>query len=91
MQALTVYPLVYILELEDGCWYVGSSINLNVRLAQHWCGQGSGWTKKHAPTRVHEVILVREGSALEVENSATLAYIAQYGAEKVRGGSYTRV
>ena len=46
---------------------------------------------EHAPTRVHEVILVREGSALEVENSATLAYIAQYGAEKVRGGSYARV
>ena len=38
------YPgWVYVLRLEDVCWYVGYSADLGTRIAQHFLG-ARGWT-----------------------------------------------
>lgn len=40
---------IYILELENGNYYVGKTDGLEKRLEQHFSGQGSEWTKLHKP------------------------------------------
>ena len=49
-KAITIYPAVYVLELEGGNYYVGMSHNLSQRLAQHFSGNGAKWTKLHKPS-----------------------------------------
>ena len=92
MKPLFVHPVVYVLELEGDSdhpvyFYIGASLNLNARMAQHFTGQGAKFCKKHAPKRIREVIWV-EGEALDVEDATTMRYIQEYGAERVRGGRY---
>lgn len=88
MKALTVYPIVYILKLEDDCWYVGITINLNNRLSQHFSGDGSKWTKIHKPVSVERIIYPADSDT--IENDTTKEYIALYGADKVKGGSWCK-
>jgi predicted GIY-YIG superfamily endonuclease len=79
--------LNYVLELEDGCWYIGMTTNLNVRLAQHLTGKASNWTKLHKFKRLVEV---RIGNRT-TEDTLTIEYTKKYGNDKVRGGSWTRI
>jgi len=43
---------MYILECKDGTYYVGSTNNLELRLAQHQNGEGANHTKKHLPVKL---------------------------------------
>jgi predicted GIY-YIG superfamily endonuclease len=88
MEAVTIYPCVYVLSLEDECWYIGITLNLNVRMAQHWSGKGAKWTKLHTPKRICEVFYP---GTRELENEVTKRYIEQYGREKVCGGSWCKL
>ena len=89
MKPVVVCPLIYVLELEDDCYYVGITHNLNLRFAQHLAGDGANWTTVHKPLRIIEVI--SEDATLQKENQVTRSYINRYGEEKVRGGSYCKV
>ncbi len=40
---------MYILKCEDGSYYTGSTVNLELRLAQHQNGEGSNHTRKNLP------------------------------------------
>ena len=40
---------MYILECNDGTYYVGSTNNLELRLTQHQNGEGANHTKKRLP------------------------------------------
>jgi Predicted endonuclease containing a URI domain len=42
-------PYVYILECSDGSYYVGSTIDLERRLAQHQAGEGALYTRSRRP------------------------------------------
>lgn len=42
----------YILECSDGRYYVGSTDNLNRRLAEHQAGIGSQYTSKRLPVKL---------------------------------------
>ena len=88
MEALVLYPCVYVLRLEDDCYYIGSSYTLNQRLAQHWSGNGAKWTRLHKPLEVVQVIYPAEKTT---ENETTQTYMQKYGADKVKGGSWCRV
>lgn len=88
MDPITVESCTYVLELENGMYYVGSSYNLNFRYAQHISGHGSGWTKLHKPKGIVKVIIP---GSLAIENDITREYMTQHGKEKVRGGSYCKV
>jgi predicted GIY-YIG superfamily endonuclease len=80
--------LVYVLELEHDCWYVGQTSNLNCRIAEHLGFTsrypGTNWTIEHKPIRIHEVIIGNN----QTENEVTETYIELYGADKVQGGKY---
>lgn len=76
---------VYVLRLEDGCYYVGWTKNLKQRLTAHWKGNGAKWTCLHRPI---EVVLVREGTKV-TENNVTRKMIERCGKDVVRGGYFT--
>lgn len=84
LEPITIYPVVYVLELEDDCWYVGITMNLNQRLAQHWTGNGAKWTKLHKPVKIFSVTY--QGHEQDITNEM----IVQHGKEKVRGGNHTK-
>ena len=89
MEPVIVRPLIYVLELEDDCYYVGITMNLNLRLAQHWAGNGSKWTGLHKPRRVVEIFV--DDATLAKENEVTQLYKTKYGDDKVRGGFWVKV
>ena len=80
----TCYNLVYVLKCEDDCWYVGVSSNLNARLAQHFEGTGSVWTRLHRPIELIEVYIGGESKETEIVEK----YIEKYTINKVSGGKY---
>ena len=86
--AFCCLTLVYVLKLEDDCWYVGQSSNLNARMAEHFglTGRynGSNWTRAHKPVSIQEVVV----GDYAIENEMTEKYIAMYGMNKVQGGKY---
>ena len=76
--------LGYILQLEDGKFYVGQSRNLDKRLRQHFSGSGAAWTKLHKPVKVFYTLSYgKEREAFE--------FMLKYaGIENVRGYGCTR-
>jgi predicted GIY-YIG superfamily endonuclease len=89
MEAVITYPSLYVLRLEDDCYYVGMSYNLNFRWGQHWAGSGAKWTRLHKPLEVVKVIY--PATEKGIENRITKEFMEQYGSEKVRGGSFCKV
>jgi len=89
MEPILVAPMIYVLELEDDCFYIGITMNLNLRIAQHLAGSGAQWTKMHRPIKIVEVFY--EGCTRQKEDEVTKKYVEIYGAECVRGGSWCRV
>lgn len=85
--SVVMHPCVYVLQLEDDCWYVGMTYQLNFRMAQHWSGQGAIWTRLHKPIRIVDVLY--PGGKQE-ENEKTLELRVKYGEDKVKGGNYCR-
>jgi putative endonuclease len=43
---------MYILECNDGSYYVGSTIDLDRRMQEHQDGLGANYTKKRLPVRL---------------------------------------
>ena len=81
---------VYVLALEDGCYYVGKSKRVHPRIRAHFRGKGSEWTKEHEPVEV--VLTEKVGTSEEAkkrEKELVDEYISEYGKEKVRGAGYT--
>ena len=83
---------VYILELEDGRVYVGSSRDVPRRVSQHTNGSGSAYTRVYKPTGV---LLPRlgnvEGDGDAAERDETLRYMMLRGIPFVRGWKFARV
>ena len=75
---------VYTLELEGGRYYVGYSDDVPRRIAEHFMGRGSGWTRTHAPVRVLDVV----AGDKNLENATTIALMCRFGWRNVRGGSW---
>lgn len=79
---------VYILSLDAGKYYVGTSDNLENRLDYHFNNIGSEWTKLYSPK---EIITIYETDNRLDEDKYTLMYMAQYGIDNVRGGSFSNI
>ena len=104
LNPLFVRPLTYVLETEpvQGTTYpgiyVGSTMNMNQRWAQHCCGFGSKFCRVHKPVRIRAVHCCDASDARAVmryENELTLTlmreYIQKYGPngwQSVRGGDH---
>ena len=83
---------VYVLELEDGRVYVGSSTNVPRRLSQHTAGSGAAYTRLYKPTGVQLPRLGNiEGDGDAAERDETLRYMMIRGIPFVRGWKFARV
>lgn len=78
---------IYVLELEGGKYYVGKTKNANLRIGQHFDGDGSEWTKLHKPLNV---IDIKTSFTIFDEENITIAYMREKGIYNVRGGIYCR-
>jgi hypothetical protein len=78
---------VYTLELEGGYFYVGYSDDVDRRIAEHFLGRGSMWTRLHPPVRVLDVV----PGTKELENCTTIALMSTHGWRVVRGGAWCSV
>ena len=78
---------IYVLKLSKNKWYVGKSDNHLKRYQDHLNGTGSAWTKLYRPISLEKTI---EGSVFD-EDKITKEYMAKYGIENVRGGSYVQI
>lgn len=90
MNKIRNYTL-YVLDLEDDCFYVGMTSYKDVgrRFAEHIAGTAK-WTTLHKPLKIHEtrnVGVMAESSVAALETGLTLEYIGVYGIERVRGGA----
>ncbi|MFN3008634.1 GIY-YIG nuclease family protein [Mycolicibacterium wolinskyi] len=90
--------LLYVLELEDGKYYVGqtSSKDATKRFNQHVSGgkRAAKWTKLHKPLRILETREIGECSvstAAIAEDDLTIEYMSKYGIGNVRGGGMCQV
>ena len=83
---------VYVLGLEDGCYYIGKTRDLQRRTLEHFVSASAGaeWTREHKPRRVLEVLDVPEVClpAGLFEDLVTKQYMMRFGIRFIRGGSY---
>ncbi|MFC5402398.1 hypothetical protein [Cohnella soli] len=87
---------VYVLHLEDGCYYIGQTVveQLNQTIHHHNTNKGSSWTSIHRPIATIEVARAGLCSLEEtriLENAFTLQYMARHGWYNVRGGDFHMV
>lgn len=87
MHIVMCKPWVYILELKDECWYVGSTTRtLAERLGEHSRGRTAEWVKLHKWTGRYVAWQV----PIEQEKLVTMAMMRMVGKDKVRGGCWVR-
>lgn len=80
---------VYVLRLENGKYYVGSSTFIDSRIQAHFNGHGSSWTKLYKPVE-RLVPLTPPMSHLESwERLEFISRVLCHGIENVRGWAYT--
>jgi hypothetical protein len=75
---------VYTLELDGGNYYVGFTDDIPKRMAEHFLGRGSHWTRLHPPIKVLEVVPGNK----ELESAKTIALMCRVGYRKVRGAAW---
>jgi len=79
--------IVYVLELTDGCYYVGYTLNLANSLNLHFTGKGAYWTKLHVSSKL---VNVYYDVTYAKEDRVTEQYFEWFGKDKVRGGPVRR-
>ena len=79
---------IYVLQLEEGKYYIGKTNNPAFRLENHFNSNGSAWTKKYKPTKVLE--LIPDCDKYD-EDKYTRKYMDKYGIDNVRGGSFCEI
>ena len=77
--------LVYVIRCAGDKFYVGKTNCYHERMTSHFGGRGSQWTKLHKPI---EAIYTKQNAGEFDEDMITLKYMARYGIENVRGGSF---
>lgn len=84
--------IIYVLKLEEDCFYVGKTNNLDARLETHKLGNGSAWTYKHNVIELHKTFKPpSDVDADFYEDMIVKMYMRKYGIQKVRGGSYSQL
>jgi len=79
---------VYILQLEEGKYYVGKTEDPEYRIETHFASNGSAWTKKYKPLSVVEIVPDCDNYD---EEKHTLKCMEKYGINNVRGGSFCQI
>lgn len=80
---------LYVLELQNGKYYVGMSSNVNWRIIEHQRGKTTKFVKQHLPVkdwRVFNIGLFNERAVMYLETALTIKLIWKHGIENVYGG-----
>src|SRR6266446_5937610 len=80
---------VYVLECEQGKYYVGKTTNIEKRINDHLNGNGSQWTKTYKP-KPEPIKVYKDCSAFD-EDKYTIEMMSIYGIDNVRGGTFTQM
>ncbi len=81
--------IIYVLELENGCFYIGSTKRLGKALGKHFLGKGIDFTRINKPLRVLDYFTVPPpNNYLEVKRKMLLEHVGYYGKDKVLGGNF---
>lgn len=80
--------IIYVLELEEGKYYVGTTKNINRRLEEHKTGIGSEWTKKY---HFVKCLYTREANSEFDEDHEVKKMMKIHGVDNVRGGTYSQI
>ena len=79
---------IYVLNLENGKYYIGKTTNPSFRIDSHFNSNGSAWTRKYRPVSIESIIPDCDDYD---EDKYTKKYMGKYGIENVRGGYYVQV
>ena len=80
---------VYILQLENGKYYVGSTTNRKKRIQEHIKRKGSKWTREHKPIGVlREYRRIPSRYVLGMESRITAECMLEFGVNNVRGSMF---
>ena len=79
---------IYVLELEEGKYYVGKTNNPQFRIHKHFNYSASAWTTKYKPVKLLKIIPNCDNYD---EDKYTRMYMDVYGIENVRGGSFVAI
>lgn len=79
---------IYILELQQGKYYIGKTERPDIRMEHHFAGKGSAWTRKYRPINILEMIA--DCDAFD-EDKYTLIYMDKHGIDNVRGGGFCQM
>ena len=83
---------VYVLQLQQGRWYVGSTMRYpRDRFLEHQAGYGCKFTKRYPMVRVTHCFPVDTNRASRLENETWMWLARRYGPERCRGGDVTIV
>ncbi len=76
---------IYVIECQQGKYYVGKSKDVDARLSEHFTNNGSERTKLYKPIKV-----VGRYNNCDVfdEDKYTIKMMEKYGVNNVRGGSF---
>jgi predicted GIY-YIG superfamily endonuclease len=77
---------IYILKLENDCYYVGRTKNLEERIKTHKNGLGPAWTQKNKFVSIYKIL---ENQDPFEEDKQVKMMMAKFGIEYVRGGAYS--
>ncbi|MDE0744733.1 MAG: hypothetical protein OSB66_03280 [SAR202 cluster bacterium] len=85
---------LYLLKLEDDCWYVGISSDPVSRIDKHCSGTGAAWTKLHKPLEpisennyIVDLEDLNRSECERTEDEVTVVLQDEFGLNKVRGGT----
>lgn len=83
---------IYVLQLTDGCFYIGKSVDITRRRKEHLVKrQETLWTKLHKAIGIVSITdlgIVSSEESDFYENVKTLEYMLLYGVTNVRGGYF---
>jgi predicted GIY-YIG superfamily endonuclease len=79
---------LYVLRLESGRFYVGTSGDPAARFDAHKKGTGAAWTAKYPPL---EMIKTELDKTRQDEDAEVKRLMLEHGIDNVRGGTYTAV
>ena len=85
---------IYVLLLQDDCYYVGQSCKFLSRISDHFNGKGSAWTRLHPPVAIlcAKTVKTRDWKIAErFENRLTPLLIVSHGWKHVRGGFWSNI
>ena len=80
--------MIYVLECENGKYYVGKTAHLQKRFTDHLSGTGAVWTQIHRPIRILES---HDATSEFHEVHITLVTMKEYGVDNVRGATWCSI